>query len=331
MVIAEIFYEEQQNVQEILRVLNTYAVFKIEMHPIPKNFKGDEKGQTILRSIERYQQILTNTFSKLDPSYRSYYYIDYELANKFYMQYYGGYYSFFSRTVYNFDFFPMIAVDGRFYYFNSAVMNKQLAFNAYNYTLQKLCMLFKKEMKEFDFNQNLVKQVDFGDILEQVANDYKKAVNNWIRFHPNVPVYKRQAQIAEELALSEDFVAYILGEYTGPSASSSISSSGSKPSSESNSIKTDSALDSNQIMTKLNGLIQISSRVKVEEAASVVNLSRQQLLNFILENRTVMGNIKLDGDYIVVEPVSKTPSFADMVGKKFDNWQKNETTKDGKK
>ncbi|MCP4760299.1 MAG: hypothetical protein GY870_00865 [archaeon] len=82
---------------------------------------------------------------------------------------------------------------------------------------------------------------------------------------------------------------------------------------------------------KLSNLFLMSKNVRIESVAKMLGLTHVELLTFLIENRTTLKGLVIDGDYITMAETSDVNEFVGFLDKQFESWQNKEKTADGKK
>lgn len=82
-------------------------------------------------------------------------------------------------------------------------------------------------------------------------------------------------------------------------------------------------------LQRLHNLFDISERVKISDVTTLIDLTREGLLDFLVLNHDKLGGIKIDGDFLKVS-LSDVDNFMDLLDKQFESWSTKEKTKEGK-
>jgi parallel beta-helix repeat protein len=82
---------------------------------------------------------------------------------------------------------------------------------------------------------------------------------------------------------------------------------------------------------KLDRILKINNKVKIENAAVVMLMSEEQLMEFITENKEIMEHITIADDYIISNTKDGLGEFMEILDRQFETWKSKEKSKSGKK
>jgi tetratricopeptide (TPR) repeat protein len=78
---------------------------------------------------------------------------------------------------------------------------------------------------------------------------------------------------------------------------------------------------------KLQDFLNMTSKAKLTDVASILSTDRDTLLSYLIENQSKLKGVKIDGDYLVVE---NTADFMSSMDSNFNEWGDKELSKEGK-
>jgi hypothetical protein len=81
---------------------------------------------------------------------------------------------------------------------------------------------------------------------------------------------------------------------------------------------------------KLKNLFKISSSIKIDDVSKMIGMSRDEILNFIIENVDKLSGIKIEGDVIKVSSAAAADGFTELLDNQFFDWGSKESSKFGK-
>jgi hypothetical protein len=77
-------------------------------------------------------------------------------------------------------------------------------------------------------------------------------------------------------------------------------------------------VDSN--IEKLKKIFGTSKKLKIEDVANALKLDQEDFLQILIQNRHSLGNITIEGDYIIVSSGEAMDSFISMLDNQFQTW-----------
>ena len=80
----------------------------------------------------------------------------------------------------------------------------------------------------------------------------------------------------------------------------------------------------------LSKLFKSSDSVKIQEAAELIGLSRVEFLNFLIDNRSSLTGLTIDGDILSMNTEEDVNEFINLLDEQFETWKNKEKSKVGK-
>ncbi len=80
----------------------------------------------------------------------------------------------------------------------------------------------------------------------------------------------------------------------------------------------------------LSQLFKSSDSVKIEEAADLTGLNRVEFLNFLIDNRSSLKGLTIDGDVLTMNSEEDVNEFVNLLDEQFETWKNKEKSKTGK-
>ncbi len=284
MVLLEIFHSGGTSLDDIIRLFRSYGTFTIKVLLIPPKCTAEEQPE-VKSAIDRLIQVLSSAFATLNQSTLDNYSIPRFLSAGFYWYPEAKDYSLGSSAMYDFNAFPIIAVDAKARFYNASYKSSTFA----------LCPQILKPINLVD---NLAKQVDVTKILDEMVAIYGSSIQNWIKYHLDVNPTTMVDQIAEELLLSKTFVKLILKQLN-----ITIKSSQAPKESSIEDMKT---------------LFKMAKRVKLDDVAQMLEIARAELFRLVLKVGPSSG-VKIDGDFFVMEGAN-VDVFIKELEDQFSTW-----------
>lgn len=91
-----------------------------------------------------------------------------------------------------------------------------------------------------------------------------------------------------------------------------------------------SKLDLKQKLEKLSSLFGMSKSLNVDIVASLMGMNKVEIIDFLMENREILGDIKIKDNFINISSSEDVNEFIGQLDKQFKSWEKREKSKYGK-
>ena len=88
-------------------------------------------------------------------------------------------------------------------------------------------------------------------------------------------------------------------------------------------------LENKSRLERLRRIIQVSEKVEISTLTSILGISKSAFIEMLSNNQDKFGNVKISGNFLVVESEAEVSSFIDNLDNQFDTW--NKLNGDGKK
>ena len=80
----------------------------------------------------------------------------------------------------------------------------------------------------------------------------------------------------------------------------------------------------------LSDLFKMSESVKIGDAAKLTGLNRVEFLNFLIDNRSSLTGLTIDGDVLTMNTEEDVNEFINLLDEQFETWKNKEKSKVGK-